>query len=157
MFKNYFKTAWRNLLNNKFYAFINIAGLTIGLTVGLLILLWVKDEFSYDSFHKNAINIIRLENMGGTGSSRQLWTETTAPIGMLAKKEIPGIKDVVRVTNNFYYGLFKYKDKVFSDQRNFFTDASFFSVFDFNIIKGNATNPFPDNNSIVITESTAKK
>ena len=101
MFKNYFKTAWRNLLKNKFYSFINISGLTIGLTIGLLILLWVQDEFSYDSFHKNAPNIIKLENMVGTGVNRQLWPVTTAPIGMMAKKEIPGVKDYVRVTYNY--------------------------------------------------------
>ena len=69
MFKNYFKTAWRNLVKNKFYSFINIAGLTLGLTVGILILLWVQDEYSFDSFHKNAKNIIKLENMVGTNAA----------------------------------------------------------------------------------------
>ena len=67
MLKNYFKTAWRNLVKNKFYSSINIAGLTIGLSVGLLILLWVQNEFSYDLFNKNAPNIIKLENMVATG------------------------------------------------------------------------------------------
>ncbi|SFQ10691.1 ABC transporter permease [Parafilimonas terrae] len=157
MFKNYFKTAWRNLVKNKFYSVINIAGLSIGLTVGLLILLWVQDEYSYDRFHKNAPNIIKLENMVATGSARQLWTVTTAPIGEMAKKEIPGVKDVVRVTENYYYGLYKYGDKVFSDERTVVTDPSFFSMFDFNIIKGNAANPFPDSRSVVLTETTAKK
>src|SRR6185437_14216306 len=94
MFKNYFKTAWRNLMKNKFYSFINIAGLTIGLTVGILILFWVQNEFSYDSFHKNAPNIIKLENMVATGANRQLWTNTAAPIGVMAKQQIPGVKNV---------------------------------------------------------------
>src|ERR1044072_5814901 len=116
MFKNYFKTAWRNLQKNKFYASINIAGLTIGLTVGLLISLWVQYEFSYDSFHKNAPNIIKLENMVATGPARQLWTVTAAPIGVMAKQQIPGVKDVVRLTENHYYALFKYNNKVFNDQ-----------------------------------------
>src|ERR1044072_7167508 len=107
MFKNYFKTAWRNLQKNKFYASINIAGLTIGLTVGLLILLWVQDEFSYDRFPKNADNIYKLENMVATGPARQLWTVTTSPIAVMAKKQIPGVKDFVRITENYYYGLYK--------------------------------------------------
>ena len=157
MFKSYFKTAWRNLAKNKFYSFINIAGLTLGLTVGILILLWVQDEYSYDSFHKNAKHIIKLENMVGTNDSRQLWTETAAPIGMMAKQRIPGIKDVVRINENHFYALYKYNDKSFSDERNYFTDASFFTVFDFPIIKGNKANPFPDNYSVVITQTTAKK
>jgi len=157
MFKNYFKTAWRNLMKHKFYSSINIAGLTIGLTVGLLILLWVQDEFSYDRFHNNEQHIVKLENMVATGPARQLWTSTTAPIGVMAKKQIPGVKDVVRITENYYYGLYKYKDKVFSEERTLVTDASFFSMFDFNIIKGNAANPFPDSYSVVLTESAAKK
>lgn len=157
MFRNYFKTAWRNLRKNKFYSSINIAGLTIGLTVGLLILLWVQDEFSYDRFPKNADNIYKLENMVATGPARQLWTVTTSPIAVMAKKQIPGVKDFVRITENYYYGLYKYKDKVFSEERTLVTDASFFSMFDFNIIKGNAKNPFPDSYSVVLTESAAKK
>lgn len=157
MFKNYFKTAWRNMMNSKAFSFINIAGLTLGLTVGILILLWVQDEYSYDHFHKNAGNIIKLENMVGTNASRQLWSVTTAPIGVMAKKEIPGVKDVVRVTENYYYGLYKYGDKVFSDEKTLVTDPSFFSMFDFKIIKGQAADPFPDSRSVVLTETTARK
>lgn len=157
MFKNYFKTAWRNLMKHKFYSFINIAGLTVGLTVGILILLWVQDEYSFDRFHKNTSNIIKLENMVGTNASRQLWTVTTAPIGVMAKQQIAGVKDAVRITENYYYGLYKYKNKVFDEQNTLVTDASFFTMFDFNIIKGNAANPFPDSYSVVLTESTAKR
>jgi putative ABC transport system permease protein len=81
MIKNYFKTAWRNLLKNKFYSVINISGLTLGLAVGILILLWVQDELSFDSFHKQAKNIYKLELFGGTGTSRQIWSVDVAPIG----------------------------------------------------------------------------
>lgn len=144
-------------MKNKFYSLINIAGLILGLSVGILILLWVQNEYSFDSFNRNAKNIIKLENMVGTNDSRQLWTETAAPIGTMAKQQIPGIKNVVRITGNYFYALYKYNDKSFSDERNLFTDASFFTVFDFPLIKGNAANPFPDNYSVVITETTAKK
>ena len=157
MFRNYFKTAWRNLSKSRFYTFINVGGLSVGLTIGILLLLWIQDEFSYDRFHKNSSHIYKLENMVGTGTSRQLWPVTTAPIGVLAKKQIPGVEDVARFTYNPFYGLFKYGDKIFNEQQNHFTDASFFSMFDFKLIRGNATNPFPDNNSIVITQSTAEK
>jgi len=157
MFKNYLKTAWRNLSKSKFYTLINVGGLSVGLALGILLLLWIQDEFSYDSFHQNTSRIYKLENMVGTGSSRQLWSVTTAPIGVLAKKQIPGVEDVVRLTYNPFYGLFKYRDKLFNEQKNHFTDASFFSIFDFNLVKGDRSNPFPDNNSIVITQSTADK
>src|SRR5258708_24865531 len=103
MIRNYIKTAWRNLLKNKFYSIINIAGLTAGLAIGILILLWVQDELSFDSFHKQANNIYRLELWGGTGASRQIWTLGPAPIGMLAKQELPEVKDAVRITTNYNF------------------------------------------------------
>lgn len=157
MLKNYFKTAWRNLLKNKFYSLINISGLSVGLAVGILILLWVQYEFSFDGFHSNEENIYKLENMVGTGTSRQLWTETASPIGKLAKNEIPGVKDMVRISFNGYYDLFKYGDKTFTSGYKYFTDPSLFTIFDFPLIKGNIANPYPDDNSVVMTESLAKK
>ena len=90
MFSNYLKTAWRNLLKKKFYSVINLGGLAAGLAVGIIILLWVQEEFSFDRFHAKEKQIFKLENIVGTGTSRQLWTETASPIGVLAKKEIPG-------------------------------------------------------------------
>lgn len=157
MFKNYFKTAWRNLFKNKFYSVINISGLTIGLAIGILILLWVQDEYSFDTFNSKEKNIYRVENMVGTGSSRQLWQQTASAIGVMAKKNIPGVEDEVRMSYNGNYGLYKYGDKTFTDQHTFYTDPSLFSVFDFKLIEGNISNPFPNYNSIVITQSTAKK
>jgi putative ABC transport system permease protein len=157
MFKNYFKSAWRTLIKNKFYSIVNISGIAVGLTVGILILLWVQDEFSFDTFNHKAKEIYRLENMVGTGTSRQIWENTAAPIGVLAKNEIPGVEGVARISNNGYYALYKYKDKVFNEQNTVFADPSLFTMFDFKIIEGDGSNPFPDNNSVVMTEETAKK
>src|SRR6202035_3244789 len=131
MFRNYFKIAWRNLLKNKLYSLINIGGLTAGLTIGILILLWVQDELSFDSFHRQAPNIYRLELFGGPGASRQIWSETVAPIGPLAKQQLPDVKEIVRISNNWFYSLCTYQDKVFGNEQVAFTDPSLFSVFDF--------------------------
>ncbi|GAA4311240.1 ABC transporter permease [Mucilaginibacter gynuensis] len=157
MIRNYLKTAWRNLLKNKFYSAINIVGLTAGLAIGILILLWVQDELSFDSFHKQTKNIYRLELFGGTGASRQIWSIDVAPIGPLAKQQLPDVQEQVRITRNYLYSMYKYQDKVFGDQQNLFVDASFFSVFDYPLIKGNAAKPFTDDNSVIITQKTAKK
>lgn len=157
MIRNYIKTAWRNLVKNKFYSIINIAGLTLGLAVGILILLWVQDELSFDSFHKNAANIYRLEISGGTGKSKQIFTAGVAPIGPLAKQQLPDVINQVRLTGNGFYSLYKYQDKVFGDELAMFTDPSFFSIFDFSLIKGNNSKPFTDDNSVVITKTTAAK
>lgn len=157
MLKNYFKTAWRSLVKNRFYSIVNISGLTVGLAVGIIILLWVQDEFSYDKFNSKHSQIYKLENMVGTGSSRQLWRPTASPIGVLAKKQVPGVEDAVRISYNGYYGLFGYGDKLFQERRPFFVDPSLFSVFDFPLIKGDARNPFPDNHSVVMTATAAEK
>lgn len=157
MLRNYIKTAWRNLLRNKFYSAINIAGLTIGLAVGMLILLWVQDELSFDSFHKQTANIYRLELWGGTGANRQIFQIGVAPIAPFSRQQLPEVKDYVRTTGNYDYSLYKYQDKVFGDENVVYADPSFFTVFDFNLIKGNSEKPFTDDHSIVITQTTAHK
>jgi putative ABC transport system permease protein len=157
MLRNYFRTAWRNLVKNRFYSLINMTGLTAGLAVGILILLWVQDELSFDRFHRQANQIYRLENWAGTGSSRQIWQSTVAPIAEMGKKELPGIKDAVRLSYNGMFNLFKYKDKTVNEQNTTFADPTLFSMFDFPLIQGNPANPFPDNHSIVLTEKTARR
>ena len=157
MLKNYVKTAWRNLFRNKFYSFINIAGLTAGLAIGILILLWVQDELSFDGFHKNAGNIYRVELFGGTGASKQIWESTVAPMGPLAKQELTEVQDQVRITPNWFFSLYKYKEKVFGEQNVAFADPSLFSIFDFPLVEGNTAKPFANDNSVVITKKTARK
>ncbi|RYU92437.1 ABC transporter permease [Mucilaginibacter terrigena] len=156
MIRNYLKTAWRNILQNKFYATINVAGLTVGLVVGLFMLLWVQDELSFDKFNSNAKNIYKVGIVGGTGISKQIFNNIIAPVATFAKNEIPEVKDAVRIMS-IGDAPFKYKDKVFYEKDFAFTDPSYFTVFDFNLIRGDEQNPFPDNNSLVITESTAKR
>lgn len=136
---------------------INIVGLTAGLAIGILILLWVQDELSFDSFHKQADNIYRMELFGGTGASRQIWSVTPFPMAALAKEQLPEVKDVVRITGNYFYSLYRYQDKIFSNQNVVFADPSFFKMFDFPLVEGNAAKPFIDNNSVVITKKNAEK
>lgn len=157
MLKSYFKTSWRNLFRNKFYSLINIGGLTAGLAVGILILLWVQDELSFDSFHKNARNIYRVELFGGTGASKQIWENTVAPIGPLAKHELTDVQDQARTTGNWFFSLYQYKDKVFGEQHVAFADPSLFNIFDFPLLEGNTAKPFTNDNAVVITKKTAQK
>ncbi len=157
MFKNYLKTAWRNLLKNKFYSIINIVGLTIGLAVGILILLWVQDELSFDNFHHKTKNIYRVNAHIGTGSSKQVWDYTQAPVATYAKKEVPGVKNAVRLLMNYDHAVFTWQNKTLKESNIAYTDPSFFQMFDFRLTKGNFKNPFPNNQSVVITQSTAKK
>ncbi|WP_295798803.1 ABC transporter permease [Mucilaginibacter sp.] len=156
MIKNYIKIAWRNLVKNKFYSIINIAGLTMGLVIGMLILLWVQDELSFDSFHKNGKNIYRVNSFLGSGTSKRVWDNTQGPVATYALREVPGVKNAVRITSGFN-GVFTYKDKLLKEKNTAFTDPSFFKMFDFKLLKGNPDNPFPDNQSVIITQSTSKR
>lgn len=157
MLRNYIKTAWRNLLKNKFYSVINIAGLTAGLAIGILILLWVQDELSFDSFHKKGKDIYRMSIFGGTGASRQIWSVDVAPMGPLAKQQLPSVLDQVRITDNNFFSMFRSGTKVFGNENVVFADPSFFSMFDFPLVQGSAAKPFTNDNSVVITKKTAKK
>lgn len=143
-------------MKNKFYSFINIAGLSVGLCVGMLILLWVQDEYSYDNFHSKAKNIYRLENRVGTGNSTQIWSSTVAPIAKLSLQQLPEVKDYVRFGDN-YFANYRVGDKIFEDRNTTMADPSFFTFFDFPLIKGNKANPFPNINSVVLTEAAVKK
>jgi putative ABC transport system permease protein len=157
MIKNYFKIGWRNLFKNKFYSLINIAGLTAGLAIGILILLWVQDELSFDSFHHKAKNIYRVNTHIGTGNSKQVWEITQAPVATYAKKEVPGVVNAVRIAHNYDHDVFTWQNKTLKDNGSAYTDPSFFQMFDFRLLRGNPKNPFPNNQSVVITQSVAKK
>ena len=99
MFKNYFTIAWRNLWRNKVYSFINIAGLSIGLACAMLIILYVKDEVSYDRFHKNVNNIYRIvtQSIDKNGGKGRKDGNTGYLQGPRFAQNIPEIKSFVRV------------------------------------------------------------
>jgi putative ABC transport system permease protein len=157
MFRNYFKTAWRNLLNSKFYSLINMACLTIGLAIGILILLWVNDERSYDGFHRKGDDIYRLELFGGTGGTKQIWPLTVPAMGPMAKAELPDVVDQTRISDDFGVTTYKYREKLFDNEKAKYVDPSFFSMFNFPLVEGNASQPFADAHSVIITQQTARK
>jgi putative ABC transport system permease protein len=156
MIKNYIKIAWRNLLKSKVYSVVNIAGLTIGLAIGMLILLWVQDELSFDSFHTKTKTIYQVNSFLGTGDSKRIWNTTQGPVATVALKEIPGVIHAVRITSAGN-SIYNYKDKQLKEESQAYTDPSFFTLFDFKLIEGDKKNPFPTDQSVIITQSTARK
>ena len=102
MFKNYFKTAFRNLLRNKIYSFINIAGLSLGLACAMLIILYVKDEVSYDQFHKNVNNIYRVVTKIVKHKGTEYKDGNTGFFkARVLQQNIPGIQSFVRVQSGY--------------------------------------------------------
>ena len=154
MFKNYFKTAFRNLTRNKVYSFINIAGLSIGLACAMLIMLYVKDEVSFDRFHKNVNNIYRIVSKSSYKGKEYGKSSTGLLQGPRFTQNVPGIKSFVRVEN--HYEDIKTGTDVQS-QSLLYVDSNFFSVFTFPLLSGNPKTCLTEPRSIVLSEDAVKK
>ena len=156
MFKNYLAVAVRNLLRNKIYAFINIAGLSIGLACAMLIILYVKDEVSYDRFHANVDNIYRIVNQGidRKGNKGRKDPNSGYLQGPRFTQNVPEIKHFVRVQSgneNIKLGT------EVKDQDLLLVDSTFFDVFSFPLINGNRHTCLNDPLSVVLSEDAAKR
>ena len=153
MFRNYFKIAIRNLTKNSVYSFINISGLSIGIASSVLILLWVADEYSYDTFHKNYNSIYKLyqsqEWQQGIGTGIAM----PYPLKEILKDRTNAIKHVVMT--NWGEGNMLQVGEKHLNKMGLSASADFFKVFSFNMVKGDPNTALTDPTSIVITESTA--
>jgi len=154
MLKNYFKIAWRNLFRNKGFSITNLLGLTIGMTCTMLILLWVKDELTYDKFHSNYDNIY--EVIANRDFKNQVFTDynMVLPLNQAIEKSIPQVKNAVVTTwsqsNVLSYGELKLK------QKGYTVGGRYFDMFSWKFIRGNAATALSDPSSIVLTLSAAK-
>ncbi|MEM9681027.1 MAG: ABC transporter permease [Bacteroidota bacterium] len=155
MIKNYFKIALRNLRKNKLYTTINIFGLSIGLTACMLILLYISSELSYDSFHEKSDRIVRATMEYKLSNEINTAAETGTKVGPEFTRRMPSVEDYVRTYISS--GNIKYGDKSFAENHILFADPSFFNIFSFQLVQGNATNVLDAENKIVLTESMAEK
>jgi putative ABC transport system permease protein len=153
MLKNFIKITLRNILRQKGFSFINIFGLAIGMAVVILIALFIRNELSYDKFHEKYDRIFRL--ISDNPADKDSFAGTPAPLGPAMKENFPDIVDYVRLIDTS--GVFKYKDKVFYEDRILMADNSIFAVFTFPLIKGDPQTALENKDSIVITQSMAKK
>ncbi len=154
MFRNYLTIAIRNILRQKGYSFINIIGLAIGLACAILILLWVKFEFSYDDPHEKVERIYRLGQTQYYSTGPLHVFAMPAPLAADIKGAFPEIEDAFRYT--FSGKIVRYEEKKFSEQI-IYGDKELFSVFTVDIIEGNSTTVYDDFSSVVISEKIAKK
>jgi putative ABC transport system permease protein len=156
MIKNYFKIAIRNLLRYKVFSFINIAGLTTGLTCCLLMVLYLQHELSYDTFHKKGNRIARvIMEYSFNGSDLSKGNFTSTKVFPSFKRNFPEVEDGVRL--NPVGRLVKYGEKLFNEKNFLYADSTFFNLFSFKLLKGNPQQVLKSPNSVVITESMAKK
>ncbi|HEU5366088.1 MAG TPA: ABC transporter permease, partial [Hanamia sp.] len=156
MFKNYFKTAWRSFLKNKIFSFINIAGLSIGISVCFIILLYVQNELSFDRFNKNADRIVRVVFQANINGGKINESNVMPPVAQTMKTDYPEVEDATRI---HVYGAPKvtYKGKTFKDDELAFVDPNFFNIFTLPLIGGNAKTALQQPHTLVISKALAKK
>ncbi len=155
MIKNYFKIALRNLMRNKLYSLINIVGLAIGITACILIMLYVQSELSYDTFHEKADRIYRVNLYGVLNGDEINSSVTCPPLAKTMQNEIPEVEEALRLT--FIEPVIRHNNDVFNEKKWCYTDANFFKIFSATFITGNPEKALSQPNTVVLTESTAKR
>jgi len=156
MIRNYLKTAFRNLVRHRVFSVLNIAGLAIGMAVCLLILLWVQDEISYDTFHKNAKNLYIVGTHSFYGKNTETSSGTPPALGPALKIEFPEIVNTARFVNGFASMVIRYDEKMFVEGVRA-ADPAVLEMFTFPLIKGYAKTALSEPHSIVMSERMAQK
>jgi len=158
MIKNYLRSAFRNIKKHPFISFINIFGLTVGLTCCLLILVYVINEKSYDKFNKAGGDIYRVTTSLYSSEGAEIFNlaSIAAPFAPLLQNEFPDIKKTTRLLSNGTT-ILRYKDKLFNEQKAYYADENFFDFFNTPVISGAARTALAEPYSMMITENIARK
>ncbi|MBC7948090.1 MAG: ABC transporter permease [Chitinophagaceae bacterium] len=157
MIRNYLKVAWRNLVKNKVFSFINIAGLAIGLACFTLIGLYVADELSYDRYHTKASRIYRVDSDILFGGTEQKLAVCSDPMGATLKNDYPEVEQFTRLYTSQGAKRVKKGNVFITEQDVANADSTFFAVFTFPSVAGNTSTALNEPNTVVLTASTAEK
>lgn len=159
MIANSIKTAWRNLWYHKEMTSINVAGLSIGMAAAVLISIWVQNEMSFDSYHKDVKNIYRIRSNMAISSNETWLLETSQYIlGDHAAQEVPEIEQVTRLFPRSGNDLvIRYDGKLIGEKRSAYIDEHWFNIFMYELVEGSVDSFFRDPFSLAMTASTAEK
>jgi putative ABC transport system permease protein len=154
MFKNLVKTAVRHILKHPGYSFLNVLGLTLGITSALFLLIYVGDEVSYDRYHEKADRIYRVSSKITETDDQFTWIVAQIPFGPQVAQDYPEVEAYVRFIN-MPRALYKYEDKEFVEEDFFYADSALFDIFTYKVIRGDARSALLEPNKIVLTETAA--
>ncbi|MFC1535636.1 ABC transporter permease [Candidatus Neomarinimicrobiota bacterium] len=157
MFSSYIKIALRSAVRQKLYSLINILGLTVGVAACIVILLYVRDQLSYDRWNSKADRIYRVATHSMSGATGYHVALSSAPLAATLLEEFPEVEAVTRIRYIGGYPVIRYGDKAFSEERAPMADSTIFDVFDIELIRGNPRTALTKPNSMVISESTARR
>lgn len=155
MLKNYFKIAFRNLWRHRIFSFINIMGLTVGMTACLLIFLYVRFELSYDRFHSKAERIYRIVADIKTPTETIPSSGPAWPVGPHVKLDFPEVEAFVRILPDNI--LFRKDNVKFMEEGTLWADSAFFNIFSFNLIEGDVRTALKEPFSVVLSQTAEKK
>jgi putative ABC transport system permease protein len=155
MLKNYFKIAFRNLWRHRAFSFINIMGLTVGMTACLLIFLYVRFELSYDDFHPKADRIYRVVSDLKTPTDLIHGSGPAWAVGPHVKLDFPEVEAFTRV--NMDNMVIRKGDIKYTEEGAIWVDSAFFSIFNFKLLKGDARTALSQPATLVLSETAAKK
>ena len=157
MLKNYFLIAFRNLAKHKAFTYINIAGLTLGITCALFIFLIVKFELSFDTYHTKGDRIYRVITGSRPDDPESYHAGTPHGLAPVLKEEFPEVEKVAVIKRiNSQKRQFKIDNDIVKLSNSYFVSPEFFEVFDYEWINGNPEKSLSEQGQMVITESIAK-
>ncbi|MEQ8715611.1 MAG: ABC transporter permease [Cyclobacteriaceae bacterium] len=158
MFKNYFNVTIRNLIKHKFYSFINILGLTAGVSCFLMILLYVADEISYDTHHQQADQIYRLDFLGTINGNTFNTCLASVPAAEAMVNDYPEVTEAVRLRQRSEYLVQKLgSEQTFKEKRVVFADSNFFTFFGLPVMQGDPSSMLKGPDKVAISKSMAEK
>lgn len=150
MMTNHLKITWRTLWKNKGYSSINIVGLALGVSVAIIMGLWISSEINFDRFYSTSDRLYQVYTLDEFDGQKHTWGGTAAVLGPVLKQDHPELEEVVRIGNA--NPLLRVGSQSFKAS-GIVSDPSFFKLFDFPFIDGNTKSPISGPNSIVLTES----
>ncbi len=159
MFRNYFKIAWRNIRANKLFTALNIAGLAIGMCVGIILFSFVNTELSFDTMYSDSENIYRVNMETSEDYGFETWATMPNAVGPAITEDIPQVKKMTRLIKDDFGATASLKigDKNFTENALYLADSTLFKMFDFNFISGNSQSAFSKPKSIVLSKSTKER
>ena len=159
MLTNYIKIAWRGLLKNRLFTFLNLLGLATGLAVALLLMLYVKDELQFDKYHTKADRIYRIGVTATFDGKSMKWANSPSAVGPALKADIPGVDQAVRILRHNYgqTAFVKAGDTKFAEKRFYWADGSLFNVFDIRLLRGNPASALSAPGNVILSQETANR
>ncbi len=159
MYKNFFLTAYRNIVRNKLFSVFNIVGLSIGMFCFIAIFNYFVSENSYDKFHRNGKDIYRVvTKMYKNGALQNHWTTTPIKIGQSIQDEFPEVVACTKICTLSEGTLVSFNNNIVYRCNSIgFVDSTFLKIFSFSMVEGNPNTALLEPNSVVITKTYAKK